>query len=256
MRIAIPALLLVPAMAFASSAFDGTWKGRVDSVKQTGAPDVFSVVNGMYACTSCKPETKIKADGTDQKVVGHDYYDTLAVKVVDAKTIEYTRKLSGKVTGTSSVTVSADGSTLSGKFTDYTGIKPATGSYTEKRVGAPPAGAHAASGSWLQEKMTEANDALTTVSYKMTDESFSMSSNGQSYNAKFDGKEYPVEGDPGHTMVTLKRIDANSVLETDRRQGKITDEVRLAASKDGKTVELTDKDVIHGQTTTITLDKQ
>lgn len=80
--------------------------------------------------------------------------------------------------------------------------------------------------------------------------------NGQSYHAKFDGKEYPIEGDPGHTMVTLKRVDANTVIETDYRQGKVTDEVRLAASKDGKTIDLTDKDAIHGQTTTITLDKQ
>jgi hypothetical protein len=256
MRIAIPALLLLPAVALASSAFDGTWKGRVDSVKVTGRPDVFAVADGMFVCTSCQPQIKIKADGTDQKVAGFDYYDTIAVKIVDAKTVERTNKLAGKVTGVNMVTASADGSSLSGKYTDYTGTKPATSSYSEKRVSAGPAGSHAISGSWMQDKVTEANDALTIVSYKMTDDSFTMNSNGQSYNAKFDGKEYPIQGDPGHTMVTLKRIDANTVLETDRRQGKITDEVRMAAAKDGKTVELSDKDVIHGQTTTITLEKQ
>jgi hypothetical protein len=256
MRIVIAALLLAPAAALAGSAFDGTWKGRMDSVKQTGNPDVFAIADGTYSCTSCKPPYKIKADGTDQKVAGHDYYDTMSVKVVDAKTLEETRKLGGKVTGTVTESVSADGQTLTFKFIDYTGEKPATGTVTEKRVAPGPAGSHAASGSWAQDKMTAGNDALVTVSYEMGADHFSMKANGQSYNAKFDGKEYPVAGDPGHTTVVLKRIDANTVTETDRRGGKITDEIRIAAAKDGKTVELTDKDVQRGQTTTLTLDKQ
>jgi hypothetical protein len=80
--------------------------------------------------------------------------------------------------------------------------------------------------------------------------------NGQSYNAKFDGKQYPVHNDPGKTMVTLKRLDDHTVMETDSRNGKVTDEIHLAAAKDGKTIEVTDNDVIHHQITTFTLDKQ
>jgi hypothetical protein len=256
MRILIAALWLLPAAALASSSLDGTWKGRADTVKVTGKPDAFLVADGMYTCSSCVPEIKIKADGTDQKVTGHEYYDTVAVKIVDAKTVERTNKLAGKVMGTVTATVSADGSMLSGKFTDYSGAKPATGSFTEKRTAAAPAGTHALSGSWQQDKMTEANDALSIVTYEMGADHFSMSANGQSYNAKFDGQDYPIEGDPGHTMVSLKRVDADTVVETDKRGGKVTDEIRIAAAKDGKTVELTDKDLIHGQTTTITLEKQ
>src|SRR4029077_16604181 len=142
MRILISTLLLVPAVALASSAFDGTWKGRVDSFKVTGKPDVFVIAAGTYTCTSCIPEIKIQADGADHAVTGHDYYDTVAVKIVDATTVERTNKMAGKVTGTNSVTASADGSTLTGKFTDYTGEKPGTFTYTEKRVAAAPAGAH------------------------------------------------------------------------------------------------------------------
>jgi hypothetical protein len=80
--------------------------------------------------------------------------------------------------------------------------------------------------------------------------------NGQTYDAKFDGKEYPITGDPGHTKVTLKKIDDNTVEETDHRMGKVTDEIRLSAAADGKTLTLTDKDVQHGQTSTVTFDKQ
>ncbi|TLY70078.1 MAG: hypothetical protein E6K45_00560 [Gammaproteobacteria bacterium] len=80
--------------------------------------------------------------------------------------------------------------------------------------------------------------------------------NGTGYDAKFDGKEYPIKGDPGHTVVTVKRIDPNTVEEIDHRQGKVVDEIRLAAAKDGKTIDVTDKDLAHGQTTTYTLEKQ
>ena len=256
MRIVISALLLVPAAALASSALDGTWKTRTDTMKVTGKPDVFAIADGSYTCSSCNPQVNIKADGVDHKVAGQDTYDSKAVKVVDPKTVEITNKLAGKVVATNSITVSADGSTLSGKFTDYTGAKPATAAYSEKRVAAAAAGAHGISGSWQLEQMGEANDALRTVRYEMKGEHFTMHWNGQSYDAKFDGKEYPVTGDPAHTVVSLKRIDDNTVEETDRRKGKVTDEIRIAASKDGKTVAVTDKDVLRGQTTTFTLEKQ
>lgn len=256
MRILISTLLLVPAVALASSAFDGTWKGRVDSFKVTGKPDVFVIAAGTYTCTSCIPEIKIKADGADHAVTGHDYYDTVAVKIVDATTVERTNKMAGKVTGTNRVTASADGATLTGKFTDYTGEKTGTFTYTEKRVAAAPAGAHATSGSWQQNKVSDANDAVTIVTYEMTPDHFSMHANGQSYSAKFDGKEYPIVGDPGHTTVTLKRLSANDVEETDHRKGKVTDVIHLATAVDGKSLKVEDKDVAHEQTVTFTLDKQ
>jgi hypothetical protein len=255
MRILISALLL-PAAALASSALDGTWKTRTDSVKTIGKPDVYVLADGTYTCSSCVPEVKVMADGADHKVTGQDYYDSKAVKIVDARTVEITNKLAGKTIGAISVTISADGSKLTGKFTDYSGAKPATGTYTKTRVAAGAPGSHAMSGSWQTGQLGDANDALRTVTYKVAGDHFSMQWNGQSYDAKFDGKEYPVTGDPGHTVVTLKRIDDGTVEETDRRNGKVTDEIRLAAAKDGKTIAVTDKDPVRGQTTTYTLEKQ
>jgi hypothetical protein len=256
MRIAITALLLLPAAALASSAFDGTWKTRMDSMKVTGKPDVVVIADGMYTCSSCVPEIKIKADGTDQQVTGHPYYDTEAVKVLSPTSVEIIQSKAGKQTGSVTYTVSADGAKLTGKFTDNTGAKTATGTFSETRVAAGPAGSHALSGSWQLGTLSDANDATRTVTYGMTSDSFTMHWNGQSYDAKFDGKQYPVSGDPGHTKVKLKKIDDNTVEETDYRLGKVTDEIHLAAAQDGKTINITDKDVQHGQTTTFTLDKQ
>jgi hypothetical protein len=97
---------------------------------------------------------------------------------------------------------------------------------------------------------------MRTVQYRMTPDGLQMHWNGQSYDAKFDGKEYPIVGDPGKTTVSLHKIDAGTVEETDHRQGKVVDEIRLVTAKDGKTIAVTDKDVAHGQTTTYTLEKQ
>jgi molecular chaperone DnaK (HSP70) len=90
----------------------------------------------------------------------------------------------------------------------------------------------------------------------MTNDQFSMHWNGQSYNARFDGNKYPVHGDPANTMVSVKRLNDRTVEETNHRQGRVTNEVRLAAAGDGKTIEVTDNDVVHHQITTYTLDKQ
>jgi hypothetical protein len=256
MKVIHAALLLLPATALAASAFDGTWKTDVDSMKFAGKPDDFAIVGGMFICKNCDPELNVKADGADQKVTGHDYYDSIAVKVVDKNTVQETRKRAGKVANELTLTVSADGKTLKGKFTGYDGEKPVTGTFVEKRVAAGPAGSHAVSGQWMQSSFSDANDAMSIVSYTMTREGFAMTSNGQSYNAKFDGREYPITGDPGKTMVTLKRVDANTVEETDRRAGKVTDEIKLAAASDGKSITVTDKDLIHSQTMTFTLNKQ
>ena len=100
--------LLLPVMSLAKSPLDGTWMTNVKSVTTTGKPDVYDISNGMYSCSSCVPAYKIKADGSDQPVPGHDYLDHEAVKVVNATTVEFTDKKAGKVMQT----VSADGKSI------------------------------------------------------------------------------------------------------------------------------------------------
>jgi hypothetical protein len=257
MRIPLIALLLVPAAALAgSSTFDGTWKTKPDSMQTTGKPNVTQLVNGEYTCASCDPPFTVKADGQFHETKGNPYHDSVAVKVLSPTSVEIIDRLAGKVTLEETDEVAADGASIHGKFTDHTGTKAATGSFTSKRVAAGPPQSHAISGSWQQDALTGGNEALLTVTYAMTADGFSMHWNGQSYDAKFDGKEYPVAGDPSHTTVTLKRIDPHTVLETDHRLGKATDEVRLAVADDGKTIRAEDKDLAHGQTTTYMLEKQ
>jgi hypothetical protein len=93
--------LLMPGLAMAQSAFDGTWKADVKTAQFPKKPDVYLLQDGMYHCKSCVPMIDVKADGQDQKVLGHPYYDTMSVKVVDDRTIETTTKKDGKLNGNS-----------------------------------------------------------------------------------------------------------------------------------------------------------
>jgi hypothetical protein len=256
MRTILALALLIPTLALANSPFDGTWKTRLDSIQVSGMPDVYELSNGIYDCKSCVPPYKIKADGTDQPVPGHDYVDHEAVKVTSLSSIEITDKLAGKLMFTMTQTVSADGAKLTGKYTSYAGEKPVNGTYTEKRVGPGAPGAHATSGSWMQDSMANLSDAALIIMLQSTPNGLKMISNGQTTDAKFDGREYPTVGDPGKTMVTLKKISAAQIEETDRRGGKVFDIIVWTVAADGKTINVVDTDPLHQQKTTSILDKQ
>jgi hypothetical protein len=257
MKIVFSLVALVPAIACAGP-FDGTWVTKKDSVKITGKPDTYLLADGMFTCGPCNPSYKVKADGTDQKIKGHPYYDTVSVKEVDANTVEMKTHTGTKPWSDRKFTVSADGKTMTEEFVSYEGPKPIKGKFASTRVAPAPAGASSISGSW---KPDIGNTTLPTeylsVTYAETADGLKMSTpTGQSYDAKFDGKKVLTEGDTGKTMVSLKRIDPQTIQETDSRGGKVTDVFTDKVSADGKTMHVVDKDPIHGTTMTFTAEKQ
>jgi hypothetical protein len=242
---------------FAQSPFDGTWVAKLDTAQLPAKPDRYSLRNNMYECLTCVPKVEVKADGTDQKVTGHPYYDTIAVNLVNASSVEIIQKKDGKVMYKDSATLSSDGNMLDEKFTDSTGTQPITGEAMSKRVAPSPAGAHALSGSWHMEKFTNFSENGLTVNYQMTADGFKMSDlTGNSYDAKFDGKDYPLQGDAGHTMVSVKKIGPDTIEETDKRNGKVVGVSKMTVSKDGKSMKSDYMDKEHGTTSSFTLEKK
>jgi hypothetical protein len=79
---------------------------------------------------------------------------------------------------------------------------------------------------------------------------------GDSYTAKFDGKDYPYQGDPGTTSVSLKKIDANTIEETDKRNGKVITVSRMTVAPDGKTMKIAVDDKLNNQTVNWTAEKE
>ena len=70
------------------------------------------------------------------------------------------------------------------------------------------------------------------------------------------GTKPGIAGDPGNTVVSLKRLGDDTIEETDKRGDKITDIVRSTISGDGKTLHVVDNDVVHEVRTEYILDKQ
>ncbi|WP_266169986.1 hypothetical protein [Dyella subtropica] len=259
MRAALLAALLVPAVALAQSAFDGTWKIDMGKANLPKKPDVFVLQNGMYDCKTCAPPISVKADGTDQPVKGYPYFDTLAVKVVDDHTVESTGKKAGKVVMTSTTSVTPDGQTAQVEFSDSsaTNAAPMTGKATMTRVAKGVAGGHALSGSWRTISYAGVSDNALTITFREDAGNLSMSTPmGQSYTAKVDGQEAPYRGDPGITTVTVKRQGKHGMVETDLRDGKVVGVATMAVSPDGKSMNIAIDDKLHGTTSSFVAMKQ
>jgi hypothetical protein len=251
-------VFLTPIISRAQSSLDGTWKFDLNKIKMPEKPDVYLLQDGIYHCSTCVPPLDVKADGQDQKVSGHPYYDTVAVRVVDDRTIEVTDKRDSKTVATYKTVVSADGKTATVEFSDSTAsTEPISGKGDVVRVAKGPSGAHPISGSWRQTKTESMSDNAMTITFKVDADTMNMTSPiGQSYSAKLDGSDAPYKGDLGTTSVSVKRTSNNAFEETDKRNGKVISIARMTVSSDGKTMTMDITDKEHGTTMQLIADKQ
>jgi len=241
---------LLPVLAAAQSPFEGTWKFDLSTAQFPKKPDSYLLQNGMYECKSCVPSFRVKADGTDQNVTGHPYFNTVSVKIIDDHNVEITSKRDGKVVFTEKDSISPDGNTLTANWTD-TGQPsggPQTGTGAAKRVAKAPAGAHLLSGSWRTEKAEMSAESLTWT-YKVSGNELTMTNpTGQSYTAKLDGTDAPYKGDPGTTSVSVKMLGKDTLEETDKRDGKVIYITRMTVAPGGKSAKIFVDDKLHGTT--------
>ena len=79
---------------------------------------------------------------------------------------------------------------------------------------------------------------------------------GETYTAKMDGNDYPVKGAFGWDAVSLKRIDKNSIEETDKRNGQVTDVAKMTVSSDGKKLTVVETNKVTDRTSTYVAVKQ
>jgi hypothetical protein len=233
----LPILVILWAgTSFAQSPFDGTWMIDSDSLTVPGKPAVYLISKGMIHCIGCTGNVEIKADGEDQKIPKGSYWDTASARIVDGSTVEIICKKAGKPMYTETDTVSPDGNMLTQMVKDTTEAEAVTIETLSRRVEKGPDGAHAVSGSWRAYKVKRSKNG-SVIKYKCTADGFSAETPlGEKFDAKFDGKFYPVEDDPGHTMVSLKLINANTVEQTGKRDGKIINVMRLTVSADGNSI--------------------
>jgi hypothetical protein len=96
MRKHLALALFLTSSLFAQTRFDGTWEMKMDTLQFSGPPEDYLFGKGMYHCESCVPKVDVKTVGTDQQVAGHNC-DTLAVRILDARSIKFTMTLTSKI---------------------------------------------------------------------------------------------------------------------------------------------------------------
>lgn len=232
------ALLLLGRASGGQSPFDGSWVNKAGEQLPEG-PLSYSLSDETFRCSCAIGDIEIRPDGDDHKTAETAYWNTLNVEAVDARSVVLIAKKVGRTMFTEIDSVSPDGNTLTQMVKDTTEAETVTIETWSHRVEAGPAGSHAISGTWKAFKARRSlNGSL--IKYTCTKDSFSAETPlGERYTAKFDGNFYPVEDDPGHTMVSAKLLDARTVELTSKRNGKIVSISRLSVDPDGNSIHAT-----------------
>jgi hypothetical protein len=217
--------------------FNGSWKLNPDKSKPSAQPIVFVTSNGIYDCTSSVPQVHVEADGNDQPIAGLPH-DTIAVKVIDSRTIKLTLKKDGKLISEQIRSASQDGQTLHVKVTTYTsqGAQYTVGDSTSERVGKPLPDANLSSGSWVTQKVSLTGNSLVTTYTETDSELHMLAPTGVTWTAKFDGNDYPVKGTSNPQSVALRKINDHAIELTVKEKGTIIWIETLTISADGRTM--------------------
>jgi len=240
-------LLLSSSAAFGQSPFDGTWLFTPQLPQESS---VYLLSKGTFRCSGCLANIEVEADGEDHKVAESAYWDTVNVQTVDAHTVVFIAKKAGKTMFTEIDAVSPDGNNLAQLVKDTTESATVTIETRSRRIAKAPAGSHAISGSWrAYETHRSRNGSITQ--YRCTADGISAETPlGEKFNAKFDGKDYPVEDDPAGTMVSAKRLGADTVELTSKRNGKVVAIKLMSVVAGGKSIHVIFKNE-DGETSTI-----
>ena len=242
--------------AAAAEGIEGTWKSDLASVQLEDEPNVYLIKDGQYVCSTCNPPLTTPADGKFHAVADRPYFDSMAVTVVDDRTVKFERKMGDRDVGSSTWTLSEDGNTLNVEFVDKTAANPVTGKGSSTRVAAAPAGAHPTSGSWKANPVSNLSDEALTFSYDLDGDTIrNRSGDGTSYEAKIGGPDAPVQGDPSGLVVAVTRPSDNTIVETYTRGGKVVGVATLTIGADGKLSGVYENKV-QGSTTRYTATKQ
>lgn len=103
-------------------------------------------------------------------------------------------------------------------------------------------------GTWklneAKSKIPAGTNKNHTVTYEAASDGVKVTVDGTSadgkdthneWTGKFDGKDYAVTGDTATDMRSYKKIDANTLQLTGKKDGKVVMSGRIAVSADGKT---------------------
>lgn len=231
-------LLLLGCMATgtlwaANDWFIGKWKLNPMKSQLTDQMKVEAVGDKTYTFTfGTQPET-IVADGTDQPGLGGT---TLSATVEDPHKWKVVRKKDGRTIIMAIWTLSEDGGTLTD---DFTGYQPNGSTMRLNYIYKRTAGTSGFPGTW--ESTTEDVNSVFEIRIQpWQGDGLSVvdAAEGVTKHFKFDGKDYPDEGEntsPGSAS-SAHQLNEHSLELTDTVKGKPTDRQQISVSPDLKTL--------------------
>ncbi|MGI8961407.1 MAG: hypothetical protein ACR2IV_16925 [Bryobacteraceae bacterium] len=221
----------------ADNPFVGTWKLNADESKFTGQQQKIEDLGGNKYKFSFGDDTDtIVADGTDQKT---KYGNTWSVKQEGPNSWKSVFKRAGKVTSTSTWTISDDGNMFTSKAE---GIRPDGSSFTNEFKAKRISGKSGLAGMWESTELKLSSPSDWEIKpYGSDGLSFTTPAEKEHLDLKFDGKDYADHGPrvaPGSTS-SGRRIDERTIELTDKLKGKVMDTNEMKLSEDGKRLTLT-----------------
>lgn len=235
-------LLLVACVATgtvwaANDPLVGKWKLDTSKSKVTDLMIVAAAGGNKYVLTfntgDCEP---VVADGSDQPA---SFGTTVSITVIGPDAWKVVRKKDGHTLLTGNWKLSEDGKTLTDHFSSN---RPDGSTSSVDYVYKRSAGDSGFPGAW-----ESANDTMGSAfelqiePYEGDGLSLIIPAEGSTRNMKFDGKDYPSEGQytaPG-SAASGHRVNERKVELTDKINGRVVDTQEIELSPDLKTLTVT-----------------
>jgi hypothetical protein len=233
-------LLLVVAIATttlhaAYGSFVGKWKLNPEKSTMHDQMKVSSAGTNRYAFDFGGGPEFILANGTDQPGLDGS---TLAVTAEAPRVWRVVRRKNGRLQISAIWTLSPDGNSLRDDFTGY----PSNGSsFTIHYIYTPIGGASGFAATWDSTSEKSGQVEIEVQPYQDNGLSFINQAQHSTKNMKFDGKDYPVKDADATAgaMSSARRVNASTLVFTEKRNGKVADTQQIALSQDGKTLTMT-----------------
>ena len=183
---------------------------------------------------------KVTMDGqsyafkTDGKDVPTPWGNTAAWKAIDANTWQTTNKTNGKVIGTDTLKVSADGKSLA---VDSKMMTASGGSHDDSVVLRRVSGGPGLAGKWQTKNIKSSSPTSLEIAASGPDGlKITMVNEGGVCDARFDGKDYKAAGPmwPSGWTCAIAKNGARAFDLTWKKDGKPMYKSTLTASSDGK----------------------
>jgi hypothetical protein len=217
------------------SLFDGVWRPGPQRPGPDAPIEELLLRDGTYTCLTCAPPYAVLADGEPHEVEGAEGFDTVAITVVDDRTVRRVAWQGGAMVVDATMVLSPFGQTQRETQRRFQPVQFEF-AVTSARLGPAPSGAHALSGRWRPIERDLPNHEEDTR-YGLVDGIFSMRDGfGRQFDAPLDGSQVPYVGDGRFTAVSLRQIDDLTIEETNWNGPDVVLTTRWRVEPDGRTI--------------------